>query len=223
MSMIKKLLLQNRGFIVLMFGMLLFRSAIADWYVVPSSSMVPTLLIGDRVLAYRLAYDIKLLFTNIILSHQADPVRGDIVTFTSPADGRRLVKRLIAVPGDVVEMQEESLIINGNQIGYVPVTEPGALTPDYFGTQLVFKEDLPGHPHAIITMPQRQALRSFGPTTIPEGQYMMLGDNRDNSQDSRYIGLIRRELITGRVNRVLYSLDADDYFLPRLNRFVSAL
>lgn len=223
MSIIKKLLGQNKGFIVLMLGMLLFRSAIADWYVVPSSSMYPTLLIGDRVLAYRLAYDVKLPFTNIILKHLADPERGEIVTFTSPADGLRLVKRLIAVPGDVVEMRDEHLIINRVNLAYEPITEVMALTPDYAGPQLLLREDLPSHVHAIIMMPQRQSMRSFGPITIPAGQYMMLGDNRDNSKDSRYIGLVKRELITGRISRVLYSLDQNDYFLPRLNRFASAL
>lgn len=221
MFTIKNLLAKNKGFIFLLFGMLLFRSAIADWYIVPSSSMYPTLLIGDRVLADRLAYDVKVPLTNIILKHLADPQRGDIVTFTSPVDGRRLVKRLIAIPGDVVEMRDEKLLINGSMLQYVPATQAAALTPGYFGQQLVINENLLGKTHAMIQMPQRQSMRTFGPITIPVGQYMMLGDNRDNSQDSRYIGLVKRELITGQVTRVLYSLDQEDYYLPRLNRFAS--
>jgi len=223
MNTIKRIILGNKGFIALMLGMLFFRSAIADWYVVPSSSMYPTLVIGDHVYADRLAYDVKLPFTDLILLHLADPSRGDIVTFTSPADGRRLVKRLVAVPGDVVEMRDGELVINHVALTYQPVSSPVALTPDYGGQQIVLKENLPGRPHNIIQMPGRHSIRSFGPVTVPENQFLMLGDNRDFSADSRYIGFVKRELITGQVTRVLYLLDADNYYLPRLNRLAFAL
>ncbi|MET3106616.1 signal peptidase I [Oxalobacteraceae bacterium GrIS 2.11] len=223
MLTIKKLFRENKGFVAFLLGMMLFRSAIADWYVVPSSSMYPTLVIGDHVLANRLAYDVKLPFTDVILKHNADPVRGDIVTFTSPADGLRLVKRLVAVPGDVVQMRDEKLTINGVELGYQAVAAHADLTPGYFGRQLVFNENLLGKNHSIIEMPERGSIKSFGPVTVPAGQYLMLGDNRDYSADSRYIGFVKRELITGRVNRVLYSLDEKNYYLPRLNRIGSAL
>lgn len=223
MKNVKKLILGNKGFIALMLGMLFFRSAIADWYVVPSSSMYPTLVIGDHVFANRLAYDVKMPFTDLILKHNADPVRGDIVTFTSPADGIRLVKRLVAVPGDVVEMRDEKLIINHVALTYEAVNAKVALTPDYSGQQVVWNENLLGRPHDIIQMPERRSIRSFGPVTVPEGQFLMLGDNRDNSEDSRYIGFVKRELITGKVERVLYSLDAQNYYLPRMNRLAFAL
>jgi len=223
MNSFKKLVWNNKGFIALMAGMLFFRSAIADWYVVPSSSMYPTLLIGDHVMANRLAYDVKLPFTDVILKHNADPQRGDIVTFTSPADGKRLVKRLVALPGDVVEMQDEKLIINGQALNYQAVHAQTALTPGYAGRQVVLTENLLGRDHAIIQMPERGSIRSFGPVQVPHGQFLMLGDNRDNSQDSRYIGFVKRELITGHVTRVLYSLDEENHYLPRLNRFAFAL
>ncbi len=223
MLYIKKLFRENKGFMAFMFGMLLFRSAIADWYVVPSGSMYPTLVIGDHVLANRLAYDVKLPFTDVILKHNADPQRGDIVTFTSPADGLRLVKRLVAVPGDLVEMRDERLTINGVPLAYESASTNVPLTPHYDGQQLVYKEDLLGKTHSIIQMPQRYAIRSFGPVKVPEGQYMMLGDNRDFSKDSRYIGFVKRELITGQVSRVLYSLDEDNYYLPRMSRLGSSL
>ena len=223
MISVKKLISKNKGFIALLAGMLLFRSAIADWYVVPSSSMYPTLLVGDHVLANRLAYDVKLPFTDIILKHNADPQRGDIVTFTSPADGKRLVKRLVALPGDVVEMRDEKLIINGQLLQYEPVASESALTPDYAGQQLVLNENLMGKNHRIIEMPERMSIRSFGPVKVPDGQFLMLGDNRDNSRDSRFIGFVKRELITGHVTRVLYSLDSEHYYLPRMNRTAFAL
>ncbi|XLM20219.1 signal peptidase I, partial [Chromobacterium piscinae] len=94
-----------RGFLVflLLFG--LFRTAVADWNPIPSGSMRPTVLEGDLVLVNRLAYDLKLPLSNVILQQTGEPLRGDIVTFYSPKDGTRLIKRLVAVPGDTVEMR----------------------------------------------------------------------------------------------------------------------
>jgi signal peptidase I len=185
--------------------------------------MYPNLLEGDTVICNRLAYDLKLPFTDIILTHLGEPQRGDIVTFLSPEDGTRLVKRLIAVPGDVVEMRDERLFINGvaASLQTPSTSDVQHLTPsrEYDGKQVVLKESLASLQHTIIVMPERGALRDFAPVRVPEGQYMMLGDNRDNSRDSRYIGLVNRELITGRVQHLLYSLDVDHYYMPRMDRF----
>ncbi|WP_423679281.1 signal peptidase I [Undibacterium sp. WLHG33] len=224
---LKKLFSQNKGFIVFMFGMALVRGALADYYLVPSSSMYPTLLEGDRVICDRIAYDIKLPLTDVILKHVSDPQRGDIVTFSSPEDGTRLVKRLIAVPGDVVEMRDERLLINGQSASYkeAQVATPDQLTPqrEYNGLQQVYKEQLGSLNHHIIVMPERASMRNFGPVRVPEGEYLMLGDNRDNSKDSRYIGFVKRELITGQVKRLMFSLNGDDYYLPRFERFGAKL
>ena len=225
MRSIKKLIAENKGFLFFLFGMIVVRSAIADWYGVPSGSMYPTLMIGDRIVANRLAYDIKLPFTDIVLKHLADPQRGDIVTFSSPESGDRLVKRLVAVPGDMVEMRGEELIINGAKASYQQAT--GGLlervTPGYVGPQLVLTEQILNNSRSIIVMPERLALRSFGPIAVPPGQYLMLGDNRDNSRDSRYIGFVKRELITGKVVRVAFSLDTEKFYLPRMDRFGAPL
>jgi len=219
---LKKLFSQNKGFIVFMLGMALVRGALADYYLVPSSSMYPTLLEGDRVICDRIAYDIKLPLTDVILKHVSDPQRGDVVTFSSPEDGTRLVKRLIAIPGDVVEMRDEHLLINGQAANYEPTKLATAdhLTPqrEYSGLQQVFKEQLGSLNHHIIVMPERASMRNFGPVRVPDGEYLMLGDNRDNSKDSRYIGFVKRELITGQVKRLMFSLNGDDYYLPRIER-----
>lgn len=224
---LKKLFSQNKGFIVFMFGMALVRGALADYYLVPSSSMYPTLLEGDRVICDRIAYDIKLPLTDVILKHVSDPQRGDIVTFSSPEDGTRLVKRLIAVPGDVVEMRDERLLINGQTANYeaAQVATPDQLTPqrEYKGLQQIYKEQLGSLNHHIIVMPERASMRNFGPVRVPQGEYLMLGDNRDNSKDSRYIGFVKRELITGQVKRLMFSLNGDDYYLPRFERFGAKL
>ena len=224
---LKKLFSQNKGFIVFMLGMALVRGALADYYLVPSSSMYPTLLEGDRVICDRIAYDIKLPLTDVILKHVSDPQRGDVVTFSSPEDGTRLVKRLIAIPGDVVEMRDEHLLINGQAANYEPTKLATAdhLTPqrEYSGLQQVYKEQLGSLNHHIIVMPERASMRNFGPVRVPDGEYLMLGDNRDNSKDSRYIGFVKRELINGQVKRLMFSLNGDDYYLPRIERFGAKL
>ncbi|MCX7174275.1 MAG: signal peptidase I [Proteobacteria bacterium] len=225
MPNLKKLLTANKDIIFLLVGMLIFRSAIADWYSVPSGSMYPTLMIGDRIVANKLAYDVKIPFTDVVLLHVDDPQRGDIVTFISPEDGVRLVKRVIGLPGDVIEMRNEKLVINGVEANYAAARGDIAtqLTPDYAGTQLVMNERFLDSERQIIVMPERGAMRSFGPVTVPEGEYLMLGDNRDNSKDSRFIGFVKRELLTGRVRHVAFSLDTEKYYLPRPARFGAAL
>ncbi|MFA6311990.1 MAG: signal peptidase I [Sterolibacterium sp.] len=225
MPPLKKLLAANKDIILIIIGMIVVRSAIADWYSVPSGSMYPTLMIGDRIVTNRLAYDLKLPFTDVALLHIADPQRGDIVTFISPEDGNRLVKRVIGLPGDVIEMRNEALVINGIKASYTAASGDIAtqLAPDYPGRQLVLNERLQDRQQQIIVMPERGAMRSFGPVTVPEGEYLMLGDSRDNSKDSRFIGFVKRELLTGRVRHVAFSVDADRYYLPRPARFGAAL
>ena len=215
----------HRVLLCFLLCLLLLRSAVLDWYRVPSSSMYPTLLVGDSILSYRLAYDVKLPLTNIVLCHVADPLRGDIVTFISPADGVRLVKRIIGVPGDIVEMRDEQVIINGMPLSYSAAAQAGRerRMADYEGTQLIERERLAGVAHGVMLLPQRLALRSFGPMTVPSGQYLMLGDNRDDSHDSRYIGFVPRAQLTGRVRRVMFSLDPQHYYLPRMQRFAAVL
>ncbi len=222
---VKRLVAANKGFLFFFLGMLLVRSAIADWYDVPSGSMYPTLVIGDRVVADRLAYDVKLPFTDVIVKHLADPQRGDIVTFSSPEDGTRLIKRIVGLPGDVIEMRGEELIINGEKASYSLAEGDVAtqLVPDYIGQQLILTESVLGNRRHIVVMPERAAMRSFGPVTVPDGHYLMLGDNRDASMDSRYIGFVRRELITGQAKRVAFSLDKEQYYLPRTDRFGAPL
>jgi signal peptidase I len=219
---VKKMFSDNKGFLFFIFAMILMRSAVADWYSVPSSSMYPHLMQGDRVFANRLAYDVKLPFTDIILKKIADPKRGDVVTFTSPEGGVRLIKRVIGLPGDVIEMRDEKLIVNGVAAEYEEVknVDPVFLTPkhEYAQQQLVFKESLGDLQHRIIVMPERSAMRSFEAKTVPADSYLMLGDNRDNSHDSRFYGMVKRELLTGRVTNLMFSLDYENYYMPRWER-----
>ena len=221
----RKLLLENKGFLFFLVAMVFVRSAIADWYGVPTASMYPTLLIGDRIVANRLAYDFKIPFTDVIVFRLDDPKRGDIVTFTSPDDGIRLVKRVVGLPGDVVEMRGEQLIINGVAASYLPISEELGyqLMPGYPGRQVLLREQIQDQSWPIIHLPEREAVRSFGPIAVADNEYLVLGDNRDNSKDSRYLGAIKRELLTGQVRRVVFSLDTENFYMPRFDRFGALL
>jgi signal peptidase I len=192
--------------------------------------MHPNLLEGDVVFVNRLAYNVKLPLTDIVLGATGEPRRGDIVTFSSPKNGTRLIKRIIALPGDRVEMRDEQLIINGQPASYSALdrgTEAIAGLGDLAALRL--SEGLPdaaraGQPapagaHAIQLLPQIDARRNFAALTVPDGQYMMLGDNRDNSEDSRYIGMVPRALLIGRAERILASADIMGNWHPRTERF----
>src|SRR4051812_36473532 len=104
---------RNKGFLVFLVCFGVFRTAVADWNPIPSGSMRPTLLEGDVVFVDRLAYDVKLPLTDVVLAPIADPRRGDIVTFSSPRDGMRLVKRIVGLPGDRIEMHGDALTVHG--------------------------------------------------------------------------------------------------------------
>ena len=215
----KNWLKHNRGFILFMCLFGFFRLAIADWSPIPSGSMRPTLLEGDVVLMNRLAYDFKLPLTDVILAQVGTPERGDVVIFTSPKDGVRLIKRLVAVPGDVIEMRNDALHLNGEPAQYLAprevleTLEGGLRTPALQGLEVVA-----GHERMVQVMPEVRALRNFGPVQVPPDHYFFLGDNRDNSADSRFIGMVPRHLLIGRAHRVMVSANIKGNWLPRWDR-----
>jgi len=201
------------------------RSAIADWNDVPTGSMKPTILIGDRIFVNKLAYDLKFPFTEWRLATWDDPDRGDIVTCWSPENGSRLVKRVVGIPGDTIAMQAGRLMINGQPLDYLPADEETmvALMGEDATGKLFYTEDLVGVKHSVAYQPDKRALRDFGPVAIPEDQFFMMGDNRDNSADSRYFGFVDRSAIIGQATGVALSLDYDNWYLPRWSRFFSKL
>jgi signal peptidase I len=210
---------ENKSFLMFLCLIGVFRTAVAELNGIPSGSMRPNLLEGDVILVNRTAYNLKVPLTDVVVARLGEPKRGDVVTFSSPKDGTRLVKRLVAVPGDVVEMRNERLVINGKGADY---TVLGTADEKIGGGQVEavrLDETLAGQRHHIQVMPEIEARRSFGPITIPKDQYLVLGDNRDNSADSRYIGLVPRELLIGRAERVLVSADYQGNWMPRTDRF----
>ena len=164
-----------------------FRSSIADWNVVPTGSMKPTIFEGDRIFVNKLAYDLKVPLTKQQVASWGDPKVGDIVVCFSPADGKRLVKRVAGVPGDPIAWQQGMPFINEQPATYYP--------------------------------PARDAL----PDVVPDGQYFLLGDNRNNSADSRAFGFVAREQIVGEATATVISLDKTRWYKPRFDRFFQRL
>jgi len=207
-----KLWQEYRGLVLFVVLMIIFRSALADWNTVPTGSMKPTILEGDRIFVNKLAYDLKVPLTHISMFKFADPKRGDIVVFDSKAADTRLVKRVIGVPGDIVEMQDNRLRINGIEARYSNV--------EYTADAIFAIESYVGMTHRIELAPTGVSyFSSFGPVRVPPGHYLVLGDNRDNSADSRVRVFIPRGEIVGNARAVVLSLNYDRYYLPRMDRF----
>ena len=226
----KKWLVENKWFLVFLLGFGVFRTAIADWNPIPSGSMRPTILEGDVVLVNRLAYNVKVPLTDTALVRLAEPQRGDIVTFSSPKDGTRLIKRIVALPGETVEMRGSVLFIDGVAAQYdsrsqqaEPIGQGATVMAVHAMETIAGPNGAAGQPHPVQFLPAVHAKRNFGPLRVPADSYFMLGDNRDNSEDSRYIGAVPRHLLIGRAHHLVLSAAINGNWLPRLDRFGKVL
>lgn len=206
MRYLASIIKDNIGFILFIFLLFATRSSIADWYHVPSGSMLPTIIEGDRVLVDKMAYRLDVPFTDIVIMQRSKPQRGDIVTFESTAADNRLIKRVIGVPGDQISMVNNQLFINGESVSYRQEGD-------------ILIEELLNHPHAIQLTKVNSGMDNFSVVTVPEGHYLVLGDNRNHSADSRVYGFIPEAEITGKATRVITSLDLDNYYIPRKDRW----
>ena len=208
---------ENRQFFLLLTCIVFFKSAVADLSSISGASMQPTLLDGDKVWVNKLAYDIKVPFTEINLAEVGDPQRGDIVIIDSKRAGKRLIKRIIGLPGDTVAMQNNALVINGEPVNYEVVSRDES--------SVIIIEALPelSHRARLASGYVSRSRRSYGPAVVPEDQYFVLGDNRDNSADSRAYSFIPRMELVGRSNSVVFSLDSDNKYLFRGDRFLTEL
>lgn len=206
---------RHRGILLFIALMIVFRSSFADWNDVPSTSMNPTIMVGDRIWVNKLAYDFKLPLTDVTLLRLGEPEHGDIVVFKSAAADTRLVKRLVGLPGDVVELRGNRLILNGVEAVYEDAHDGvGGVS---------MREVTSDNVRRTIRAQQPNRMQNFGPVTVPLEHYLMMGDNRDNSADSRVYGFVPRHELVGRASTVVFSLDYDNWFKPRGDRFLHAL
>jgi len=210
---------------VIVFVVIPVKSSLADWNWVPSGSMNPTILEGDLVYVDKVAYDLRIPLTMHRIARWSDPERGDVVICFSPDDDTRLVKRVIGLPGDTVAMRKNILFINGQRVFYTEIDSryEEHLPAKLKRSSVLATENLEGHAHAVMSTPSIPAARDFGPVTVPDGSYFVMGDNRDNSRDSRYFGFVDRDVIVGKATRVLLSFNIGDKYEPRLTRFFAPL
>jgi signal peptidase I len=152
----------------------IIRSFVVQAFKIPSGSMLQTLQIGDHLLVTKFAYGVKIPFTNTMIIEREGPERADIIVFEFPEDpSKDFIKRVIGVPGDVVEIREKKLFLNGEeqQESYIQLVDTST------------------------SVPRRD---NFGPVMVPENKYFVLGDNRDESYDSRFWGFVERDTIEGK-------------------------
>jgi len=210
---------------LVVFVVLPVKSSLADFNWVPTGSMKPTILEGDFIFVNKAAYDLRIPLTRVRLAHWADPKAGDIVICFSPDEGTRLIKRVVGLPGDVLELRHNRLFINGQfaQQSEIDPEDHEAFAAAVEGKRVFAMERLGATDHAIMGNPSIVAQRSFGPITVPEGRYFMMGDNRDNSRDSRVFGFVDRSAIVGRAVGIAGSFNIIDKYQPRIDRFFQEL
>ena len=172
------------------------RTFVVQAFKIPSGSMLDTLLIGDHLLVNKFLYGTHIPFTDKAVLPLEDPKRGDVIVFEFPEDTTKdFIKRIIGVPGDVVEMKDKVLTRNGETLvePYIKHTDSGL----------------------------QQRRDNFGPITVPAGKYFVMGDNRDESYDSRFWGFVDKEKIRGKAWVIYWSWDGpSDIRLGRIGRMV---
>ena len=179
----------SRAFFPVLAVVLCLRSFVAEPFRIPSSSMMPSLLIGDFILVNKYAYGLRLPITNGKFIAVGEPKRGDVVVFRPPHHpDQDWIKRVIGLPGDTIAYRDNTVYVNGVALQYRPIGKyvgkgQGA---DMTGADLL-QEDLPGRPHPVLEREDFPfSIQGEGEWTVAEGQYFVMGDNRDNSEDSRF-------------------------------------
>lgn len=206
----------SRSFFPIILIVLLVRSFVIEPFRIPSGSMMPTLLVGDFILVNKFAYGLRLPVLNSKILDTGEPQRGDVIVFRYPENPKiDYIKRVIGVPGDHIAYRNKVLYINGQQA-----------TQRYLGTYLgegggkgmtgarQLHEDMAGIEHDILVIPGRNVFGGDFDFVVPQGQYFAMGDNRDNSRDSRAWGTVPEKNLVGKAFMIWMSWDWDaDYYV----------
>ncbi len=196
-----------RSFFPIFLIVLVLRSFVAEPFRIPSGSMMPTLLIGDFILVNKYRYGIRLPIIDTKIIELGAPERGDVIVFRSPENpATPFIKRVVGLPGDRIAYYNKVLYVNGEAAEQVVL---GSYSGSGSGMSMsgasLRQENLNGHVHDILVQPGARTLE--GKLIVPEGNYFVLGDNRDNSRDSRFWGTVPDELLIGRAFLIWMSWD----------------
>lgn len=202
------------------------RSSVVEAYQIPSGSMMPTLLVGDKIFVNKFSYGIRVPFTDYkfladeshYLFRTKGPSHGDIIVFRHPIKtDTHLIKRVIGIPGDIVEMKNKVVYVNGKEPQCTPVTEEtrnqilntftGASIVDSKESLQIYQQHFEHTDGINMTDSNVHYSENFGPITVPTDQYFCMGDNRDNSDDSRFWGFVPFGNIQGRAFIAWLSFD----------------
>jgi len=206
----------SRSFFPIILIVLLVRSFVVEPFRIPSGSMMPTLLVGDFILVNKFSYGIRLPVLNSKILDTGEPQRGDVIVFRYPENPSiDYIKRVVGVPGDHIVYRNKVLYINGEE---APQQYLGSYLGEGSGKMMTgarrLNEDLLGTKHDILIVPGRNIRTGDYSFVVPKGQYFAMGDNRDNSSDSRFWGTVPEENLVGKAFMIWMSWDWDkDYFV----------
>ena len=204
----------SRSFFPVLLFVLIIRSFVFEPFRIPSGSMMPTLLQGDFIFVQKYAYGLRLPVTETKIIETGEPKRGDVVVFRLPSDPSiNYIKRIVGLPGDEIVYERHRLIINGETIELVKDPEASKEEPR-------FNEILGKREHDILIRNPAYSVRD-GVYRVPKGHYFVMGDNRDNSKDSRFIGAIPETHLVGEAVRIWMHIDGFKW--PRWERVGSKI
>jgi signal peptidase I len=199
----------SRSFFPVLLFVLIIRSFVFEPFRIPSGSMMPTLEQGDFIFVKKYSYGLRLPVTETKILDTGEPERGDVIVFRLPQDPSiNYIKRVVGLPGDKVVYARHRLMINGKAVSLEP-------DPKATRTDPRFIEQLGDHRHDILISSADNILRD-GTYEVPQGHYFVMGDNRDNSRDSRYIGFIPEANLVGKAVRIWMNMDGLSW--PRWER-----
>jgi len=190
----------SRSFFPVLLFVLVVRSFVFEPFRIPSGSMMPTLLQGDFIFVQKYAYGLRLPVIETKLLETGKPQRGDVVVFRLPSDPSiNYIKRVVGLPGDLISYERHRLVVNGELLDLEQHPSATATDPR-------FVEQLGERQHEILIDDSSYTFRD-GSYQVPEGHYFMMGDNRDNSRDSRFIGAIPETHLVGEAVRIWMHID----------------